>query len=168
MLQWGFGRFAGHPAIGCSHIWGDVNVKIYFFQPLLRIDYFSTKRRLDEKNRFLRQVGKHLSINRLSFFVLYEGLLVFFNTRTLLRLCHWPNAVMSATFNGYLTDLTVKGKWHNRSKVHSQTLFFTLRCCFPSFIPSFYVLFRIFPLTRLFTFCQYKFQEIKKVELVVM
>ena len=101
-------------------------------------------------------------------FVLCGDLLVLFNTRTLLRLCHWPNAVMSPTFNGYLTDLTVKGRWHNRSKVHSQTLFFTLRCCFPPFIPSFYVLFRIFPLTRLFTFCQYKFQENKKVELVVM
>ena len=38
------------------------NVRIFSLQPSLRIDFFETKRLLTEKNAFLKQVGKRLSI----------------------------------------------------------------------------------------------------------
>lgn len=43
-------------------------LKIFYFQPPLRIVFFRAKRLLCEKNAFLGRVGKYLSIRQLLFF----------------------------------------------------------------------------------------------------
>ena len=61
---------------------------------------------------------------------------------------------MSLTFNGYVTDFTVKCQWHNCSKVDSFSLFLVRHSLFSPVKPPFRVLFCEFPLSRPFTFCK--------------
>ena len=61
---------------------------------------------------------------------------------------------MSLTFNGYVTDFTVKCQWHNCSKVDSFFLFLVRHSLFSPVKPPFRVLFCEFPMSRPFTFCK--------------
>jgi len=78
---------------------------------------------------------------------------------TLLWLGRVPYCVRSLPFNGYEGPFTVKWQWPNCSKVDFLFHISTLNPHFLSFKPRFRVLFREFPMTRLFTFCKEKWWE---------